>query len=137
MPLIASAGLMATVSATLPRKPAVFARSCADVPSEPTSPSRFRLLSTSSVCHRAASCSCGLSFRSVVHPAWCCTVYTFWATALLSRLLSACAAGAFEKTLDVKSMATPTTVDRDRIVIAPPSSDDHQRSSRGGDHAHP
>src|SRR5258708_24719818 len=69
MPLIASAGFIATVSATVPLKPAALARSCGVNPSEPMSPSSSRLLSTSLVCHSAASCSCGLIFTSLVQPA--------------------------------------------------------------------
>lgn len=59
--LIASDELMATVSAATPLKPAAFARSCAVDPSDPKSLSSARLLSTSLVCHSAASRSCGLT----------------------------------------------------------------------------
>ena len=45
MPLIASAGLIATVSATEPRKPAALARLATVDPLDPTSPSCVRLLS--------------------------------------------------------------------------------------------
>src|SRR5712675_2078949 len=102
IPLMASAGLMATVSATFPVNPALRARSCGVDPSDPMSPSRSRLLSTSSVCHCAASCSCGLTLRVVLgQPALRCIVYTLDTTLLLSRelfgmsvlSLSACAAG--------------------------------------------
>src|SRR5882757_1158168 len=101
IPLMASAGLIATVSATVPVNPALRARSCDVDPSDPMSPSRSRLLSTSSVCHCAASCSCGLTLRVLVQPALRCIVYTLDTTLLLSRelfgmsvlSLSACAAG--------------------------------------------
>src|ERR1700692_407237 len=102
IPLIASAGLIATVSATLPLNPAARARSCGVDPSDPMSPSRSRLFSTSSVCHCAASCSCGLTLRVVLGQlALRCIVYTLDTTLLLSRelfgmsvlSLSACAVG--------------------------------------------
>ena len=51
------AGLIATVSATFPRKPAALARSCGVDPSDPMSSLMFRLLSMSSACHSAASAS--------------------------------------------------------------------------------
>ena len=89
IPLMAIAGLMATVSATLPVNPALRARSCGVDPSDPLSPSRFRLFIISSVCHCAASCSCGLTVRLLVHPAWRCMVYTLDTTLLLNRELSA------------------------------------------------
>ena len=68
--LIATAGLVATVSATLPVKPASLARIWGSEPSVPMLPLMFVLFNTSRVCLRAASSRRPSSFVVDVQPFW-------------------------------------------------------------------
>src|SRR5882757_6554564 len=119
MPLMARAGLMATVSATVPAYPAASARSCAVEPSDPKSPSNVWLCTTSFACHWAARRRFGLIFRSLVQPAFRRIVYTFATTLSLSLLLSAAAGGAVSvPTSTVLIAMTSSSLNRELTTVA-------------------